>query len=428
MSTIDNDDARRGSICRLAILTNGTLPLVGGAEQTCWDRAIALSRLPGGPEVLLLGPDLSPVAERYPDRLRYVGRINPRLTVETYPSRAFPVYPDNRQPLRGAGTAAIERALSAFRPDLLTVVEPEGLTLLNGRRVPGVTWARRAGLPVVFENHTQFAVLARDYLGEWARLTAEPMLRAMYAFADAVICFSEWNAGQLAELGVGPVHRLAFPAVDLSRFSPAHRTRPRYAGSAAGHVLRVAYVGRFAEEKRLSVLIEAVGHLRSSGRGAAVELRLVGAGPHGPMLAEDCRRVGLDPAAVMVGVRRGADLAREYADADAMVNPCPVETFGLAALEALASGTPAVVPAAGGMAGFVTDGLDGRVVADLNAERLAAVLGELADAPTRLAEMSSRGPRTAARFSPEAVVAEQWAVLNAVAERHRWRRGRRSGL
>src|SRR5258708_12337159 len=42
-------------------------------------------------------------------------------------------------------------------------------------------------------------------------------------------------------------------------------------------------------------------------------------------------------------------LARAYASADLFFAPCPYETFGLAALEAMASGLPVVGVAAGGI-------------------------------------------------------------------------------
>src|SRR3977135_1064357 len=57
----------------------------------------------------------------------------------------------------------------------------------------------------------------------------------------------------------------------------------------------------------------------------------------GPARADLARRF---PDAVFLGARRGADLAAVYASADGFVFPSRTDTFGLALLEALASGLP----------------------------------------------------------------------------------------
>ncbi len=103
----------------------------------------------------------------------------------------------------------------------------------------------------------------------------------------------------------------------------------------------LVYAGRFAPEKHLDVLADAVDRL-----GAPYVLLAVGAGP-APPRGERARR---RPA-----VRRveRSELATVLASADAFVHAGDQETFGLSVLEAMACGTPAVVRDAEGLGELV---------------------------------------------------------------------------
>ncbi len=114
------------------------------------------------------------------------------------------------------------------------------------------------------------------------------------------------------------------------------------ATSAKG-VTRLLYVGRLSKEKALPVLFSAFDRLAKRGD---YRLRFVGDGPLESSVKEFARQrpnvecVGLCPY--------GETLARYYRDADVVTIPSPSETFGLAMLEALASGVPVVAIRRGG--------------------------------------------------------------------------------
>jgi glycosyltransferase involved in cell wall biosynthesis len=85
------------------------------------------------------------------------------------------------------------------------------------------------------------------------------------------------------------------------------------------------YVGRIAAEKNVEAFLRApVGGTKL----------VVG---EGPQLAALRRAY---PEAVFAGVRHGEELAEFYAEADVLVFPSLLDTFGLVVLEALASGVP----------------------------------------------------------------------------------------
>ena len=107
------------------------------------------------------------------------------------------------------------------------------------------------------------------------------------------------------------------------------------------------------------------------------------------------------------------DVERRLANSDLLVHLCPSEPFGLAILEAMAAGVPALVPDRGGAGGLVEDGVNGFRFAADDAEALAARLAALAEAEPALLNRVVAGGRQAlaTRFSAAARVADYRALL-----------------
>lgn len=102
-------------------------------------------------------------------------------------------------------------------------------------------------------------------------------------------------------------------------------------------------VGRLAPEKRPDLIARAVAE---AGRSRDLGLVLVGEGAMRrklEKLAAESGRVRL-----LGHVSGREEMARLMASADALVHGCEAETFGLVVAEALACGTPVVVPDRGG--------------------------------------------------------------------------------
>ena len=127
--------------------------------------------------------------------------------------------------------------------------------------------------------------------------------------------------------------------VNLSLFHP----REANAEPPPEHRPTILYVGRLSQEKDLSVLFEAFRLLNQHGR---YQLRIVG---DGPLRKETEKFVRSTPHAFCAGlIPYGERLAECYATADVLALPSRNETFGLAVLEALASGIPVVAVQQGG--------------------------------------------------------------------------------
>ena len=113
------------------------------------------------------------------------------------------------------------------------------------------------------------------------------------------------------------------------------------------------YAGRLSPEKNIPLLVDMMKVL---GQDEAQDYRLLVAGD-GPQ-ADWLRKQGEEAApgkVVLLGHLEKETLADYYANADVFVHPNPKEPFGIAPLEAMASGVATVAPNAGGILSYATN-------------------------------------------------------------------------
>lgn len=260
--------------------------------------------------------------------------------------------------------AAAARALARLAPDVIEAGDPYRLAW------SALDAAERLGVPAVAFCHSHLGTLARQYGGARLGRAAENYLRHLYRRFRAVFAASHWMAGELRELGLDNVVHQPF-GVDCTVFDP-RRARPEWRhrlGLRPDDFVAV-YAGRFAREKNLPVLAEAIGRL-----GNRAYLVLIGDGPAAPRHPRVIRLpYQPDPRS----------LATALASADLFVHAGDQETFGLAVLEALACGTPVVACARAGLLEFV----DQHTV--LGVERLTAVAFAEAIASVRVSVAERR--------------------------------------
>ena len=269
----------------------------------------------------------------------------------TLPSLPLPGSGGYRLPLR---RGAIARVLAGLRPDLIEVGDPYR-----------VAWGARdaaqsLGIPLVAYCHSNIAAMARLALGAAGARLAARYARHVYAGFDLVLAPSRSMASHLADWGVTRVACQPL-GVDSDVFHPQARDaawRQRHGWSDATRLL--VYAGRFAPEKHLGVLADAVRRL-----GAPYVLLAVGAGPAPPPAGERVVVLPFEPSA--------RALATVLASADAFVHAGDQETFGLSVLEAMACGTPAVVRDAEGLGELAGEGAALAVRGGTGADFAAAI-------------------------------------------------------
>lgn len=217
-----------------------------------------------------------------------------------------------------------------------------------------VAAARSLGLPVSSGFHTNFQAYSRHYRLGWLRGLVARHLRRFHNRTDLTLVPTRQLALELAGDGYRNVDVLA-RGVDTGLFSPRRRSEQlRRSWGVAEDSLVVAYVGRLAPEKNLSLVLDSFAAIAS--RHPAARLLFVGDGPLRPGLA---RR---HPQHIYAGLRRGEDLATHYASADLFLFPSLTETFGNVVPEAMASGLGVVAFACAAAADLIEDGANGSLV------------------------------------------------------------------
>ena len=314
---------------RIVRLANFVAPRSGGLRTAM--RALGEGYVAAGHEPVLVIPGLSPMDEHTEQ-----GRVI------TLPGPVLPFSGGYRMLLNRRRLTAL---LDRLAPDRLEVSDRTTLRWTGA-------WARRHGVPSVMVSHESVAGLlglaGRMLSGPAARL-ADTLNSRTARHYTTVVCTTDWAAREFERLGVANLMRVPL-GVDLDLFSPDRRSvslRDRYA--AADEVL-IVHCGRLSVEKKPERSIEAVAALRASGVPAV--LVVAGDGPLRDRLAR--RAEGL-PVVFTGFLHDRLALAALLATADVVLAPGPVETFGLAALEALACGTPVVVSASSALPEVVGD-------------------------------------------------------------------------
>ena len=110
-----------------------------------------------------------------------------------------------------------------------------------------------------------------------------------------------------------------------------------------------------------------------------------------------------------------ADVEHLLPAADVFLLPSEHESFGLAALEAMACGVVPVATAAGGLPEVIRDGVDGLLIPEQDIASMGARVTALLRDPPRLDAMKSAARRSAAeRFSRDRIVPLYEAVYRDV--------------
>jgi glycosyltransferase involved in cell wall biosynthesis len=201
-------------------------------------------------------------------------------------------------------------------------------------------------------------------------------------------------------------------SVDVTRF------RPEVDGSKVRHQLGfdgkrvIAFTGRLVPHKGVETLIRALAELPPD-----VALLVIG---RGPRLAEHVRqasRLGLGQRVAFCDNVSDEDLPSYLRSADLFVFPSQnrLEGFGLAVVEAMASGLPVVIADMPGVREVIEPGVEGLLVEPLLPSGLAGRIRELLDDPARMQAMGRKArQRAESRYALPTVAAQLLKVYEGL--------------
>lgn len=286
--------------------------------------------------------------------------------------------------LRRTAMAAAPLALAAGWRTTRRVTRRHQATIVHGHWVVpgGVTAAAAApGVPLVISLHGSDVFVAERFAP--ARVAA----RMAFRRAAFVTACSEDLAQRAIALGAPRERTTVIPyGVDADRFHPsaAARVEFRRTNGIPADAPLIAAAGRLVKKKGFEYLIDALSHVDRA------VLALAGDGALREELLGRAVQAGVDDRVYLLGDRSQDDVSALFASADVIATPSVRDESGNVdglpnvVMEALASGTPLVTTAAGGIGAIVEHELTALVVPEKDTAALAAAMNRaLADCELR---------------------------------------------
>jgi glycosyltransferase involved in cell wall biosynthesis len=291
-------------------------------------------------------------------------------------------------------------------------------------------WKNKVKLIIYFHMEPELSSPVLKILSLSSRLIAPSLFKQ----ADSIVCASIDYAEasmptRIFAVNKDKIREIPF-SVDTERFKPADfviPTEPKFAKVSRGtassllklqpvlhskssglrmtNIFNIIFVGGLDKAhyfKGVNILLEAVAKLPLLAKEGLREVKkdwqltIVGSGDLQPQYENQARDLSIADKVVFAGNISEADLPKKYQSADCLVLPSinKGEAFGIALLEAMASGLPVIASDLPGVRGVFT-AESGLKIKPGDAEDLAAKLKYLMDNPVKCSEMGIAARREA---------------------------------
>jgi len=360
-------------------------PTYGGSGVVATELGLALADL--GDEVHFISYDL-------PSRLALP---RPRVYFHEVVAPTYPLFVS--PPYTLALATKMAEVAERTRLDLLHVhyALPHAISAIlaremsddNGLRMKVVTTLHGTDITIVGQD--------RSYL---------PITRWGIEQSDAVTAVSRYlTEVTMRELRVRRTIETIPNFVDPNRYSPDGASA--YARTLARNgETAVVHVSNFRPVKRIPDVLKVFDRIR---RKIPARLLMIGDGPERSLAERLARQLGFEELATFLGNVVAIETVLPVAKV--LLLPSDAESFGLAALEAMACGVPVVGTAAGGLPEVVEDGVSGflRPVGDV--EGMAAAALELLEDDERWRRFSAAARRRAVEGFPTGEIVSRYRKL-----------------
>lgn len=225
------------------------------------------------------------------------------------------------------------------------------------------------------------AVLLRWALPFWRRILREADQFSGVRALDALVAVSDFTLRIAAGHPHPPRMLTIHNGVDLHRFRPFGRRNPSMR-------MTVGFAGRLIEGKGADVFLNALARMGDQ----SVRAEIAGGGPERDALESQARRLGIAERVRFRGVVGDMPAFWRACDIGVVPSHAPnIESFGLVATEAMASGLPVVATTNGALPEVVVHGRTGTIVPEADPVSLARALDGYASDPGSRAEQARRG-------------------------------------
>lgn len=373
----------------------------GGVETVVRELAVRLRSR--GQEVEVFASDLF-------DEAHWVRRSDFPPIVEGVPVHRYPVYkrliPGITMPL----IVGLMSGLGDQKPDLIHAHSHR-----YGHILESAAEARKLGVPWVATAHYHPARLDQSGLHR-SLLRVQDLLfgATAYRHADAVIAITEQERRLLADFVPLERIRVIPHGIDLALWNDPEKDRKALAGLPGLPERYLLYTGRIAQNKGLTLLLDALAGVPSSER---VPLVIMGRDwGMRPELELRARRLGIERDIVWFGYVEDPGAYRAvFRGAALFAFPSEWEAFGLVLLEAMAAGVPIVATAVGGVPEVLDHGRAGQLVPYGDAAALAEGIRNLLGSPQKAAELAAAGRRWVESYSWDRVIEDHLALYRELA-------------
>ena len=335
---------------RIAMVTARALPFMGGIETHVHEvsRRLAAS----GVQVTVLTTDTT-------------GELPPSERADGYDIRRWPAYPRSRDYLWSPG---LVRHLREAQSDY-NVVHVQGVHTLVP---PSALAAARNRIPAVLTFHTGgHSSGLRNFVRPLQWKVISPLLRS----AAALVAVCEYERQTFARvLGVDE------SSIRLIRNGceplPVDHSLPTTEGQPL-----IVSVGRLEEYKGHHRILQAMPELLRRAPGARLEL--IGSGPFEQALRDMAGELGVTEQMSIrsFGPLERGGLGKVVSDAEVVCLLSEYEAHPVAVMEAVGTGTPALVADTSGLTELGREGLATTIALDASPEEIATAVLALAAAP-----------------------------------------------
>lgn len=276
-----------------------------------------------------------------------------------------------------ATSAWVAREMMAGERDLPIV------TTLHGTDITLV------GLHPSFRSITRFSILRSQGLTAVSDFLKEETVRDFQVPAERIEVVPNFIDTDVWRPGKEPCHRSTL---------------------APGGEKIVMHISNFRPVKRVEDVVEVFARIT---RKVNARLVFVGDGPERPRAVDRAEELGVRERVLFLGKHASVD--ELLACADLFLLPSETESFGLAALEAMACGAPVIASRVGGLPEVVDHGVSGYLYPPGSVELMAEAGIALLSDERHHAEIVEAGRRVAVeRFSAASVVPRYEAIYERI--------------